>query len=112
MKVIKEEVEKDDHLKEILRKLRNGEEVQKYTLQQDMLQCKGRLVIAKNSTLIPTILHTYHDCVFWSHSSFLRTYKRLTGELFWQGMKGDVQKHCEECVVCQRNKTLFLQLVC
>lgn len=31
LKIIKEEVEKDEHLKEILVKLRNGE-VQKYTL--------------------------------------------------------------------------------
>ena len=63
LKVIKEEVENDNHLKEIIRRIGRGEEVQKYTLQQDMLQYKGRLVIAKNSTLIPTILHTYHDSV-------------------------------------------------
>ncbi|KAL4026410.1 hypothetical protein IC575_014840 [Cucumis melo] len=90
LKVIKEEVENDDHLKDIIRRIKGGEEVQKYTLQQDMLQYKGRLVIAKNSTLIPTILYTYHDSVFCGHLGYLRTYKRLTGELFWQGMKGDV----------------------
>ncbi|KAA0061362.1 putative guanosine-3',5'-bis(diphosphate) 3'-pyrophosphohydrolase [Cucumis melo var. makuwa] len=42
---------------------------------------------------------------------FLRTYKRLIGELFWQGMKGDVQKHCEECAMCQRNKSMSLSPV-
>ena len=29
-------------------------------------------------------------------------------ELYWEGMKGDVKKYYEECVVCQRNKTLAL----
>lgn len=45
------------------------------------------------------------------HSRFLRTYKRLAGELYWEGMKGmnaDVKNHCEECLICQRNKTLAL----
>ena len=30
------------------------------------------------------------------------------GELYWVGMKGDMKKYCEECVVCERNKTLAL----
>lgn len=38
----------------------------------------------------------------------MRTYKRLTGELYWEGMKGDVKRHVEECMVCQRNKSLAL----
>ncbi|KAA0036907.1 Transposon Ty3-G Gag-Pol polyprotein [Cucumis melo var. makuwa] len=108
LKIIKEEVEKDKQFKEILMKLRSGVEVHNYALQQEMLQYKGRLVIANKSTLIPAILYTYHNFVFGGHSGFLRTYKRLTGELFWHGMKGDVQKHCEECIVCQINKTLSL----
>ncbi|KAL0546889.1 hypothetical protein IC582_016807 [Cucumis melo] len=93
LKIIKEEVEKDDHLSRIILRIKAEEEVSKYSLRHDMLQYKGRLVIAKKSSLIPTILHTYHDSVFGGHSGFL---------------KGDVQKYCEECVVCQRNKSLSL----
>lgn len=55
----------------------------KYSIHQGMLKYKDRLVIFKSSTLILAILHTYHDSVFGGHSEFLRTYKRLTGELFW-----------------------------
>ncbi|KAL0537585.1 hypothetical protein IC582_026566 [Cucumis melo] len=54
------------------------------------------------------MLSTYHDSVVGGHSGFLRTYKRLASELYWTGMKADVKKHCEECLVCQRNKTLAL----
>ncbi|TYK01196.1 putative retroelement pol polyprotein [Cucumis melo var. makuwa] len=54
------------------------------------------------------MLHTFHDSVVGVHSGFLRTYKRLASELYWPGMKRDVQKYCEQCVVCQRNKTVAL----
>lgn len=30
------------------------------------------------------------------------------GDLYWEGMKGDVKKYAEECSMCQRNKTLAL----
>ncbi|TYK14783.1 Retrotransposable element Tf2 [Cucumis melo var. makuwa] len=78
-----------------------------FDLKNEMLQYKGRLVIAKTS-LIPSILHIYHDSVFGGHSGFLRPHKRLTSELYWDGMKHDVQKYCEECTVCQRNKSISL----
>lgn len=76
--VIKEEVEKDEQLRETLSRLKKEEEVCNYLLHE-MLRYKGRLVIFKSSSLIPTILHTYHDSVFGGRSGFLRTYKRLNG---------------------------------
>ena len=42
LKIIKEEVEKDDHLSQIIQRIKEGKEVQKYALQHDMLQYKGR----------------------------------------------------------------------
>ncbi|KAA0039184.1 peroxidase 64 [Cucumis melo var. makuwa] len=39
---------------------------------------------------------------------FLRTYKRLVGELYWEGMKQDVKRYCEQCLICQKNKSLAL----
>lgn len=56
-------------------------------------------------------MHTYHDSVFGGHSDFLRTYKRIAGELYWEGMKKDIKKYCEGCLICQRNKTLTLSPV-
>ncbi|TYK10349.1 Retrotransposable element Tf2 [Cucumis melo var. makuwa] len=73
-----------------------------------MLHYKNRLVLTKTSSLIPAVLNTFHDSVVGGHSGFLRTYKRLTSELYWEGMKSDVKRHCEECLTCQRNKTLAL----
>lgn len=46
--------------------------------------------------------------MFEGHSGFLRTYKQLTRELYREGMKQDVKKYCEECMICRRNKSLAL----
>ena len=53
---------------------------------------KGRMVVSKTSTVIPKFLHTFHDSILMGHSRFLRTYKRINGELYWKGMKADVKK--------------------
>ncbi|TYK23171.1 Ty3/gypsy retrotransposon protein [Cucumis melo var. makuwa] len=109
VEVIREEVRKDLALYEIIRLIEEqGMEVPHYTIHQGVLKFKGRLVLSKTSTLIPTIMHTYHDSVFGGHSGFLRTYKRIAGELYWNGMKSDIKKYCEECMICQRNKTSAL----
>ena len=60
---------------------------------------------------LPTILHTYHDSVLGGHSRYLRTYKRLMGELYWEGIKHDVKIYRNECIVCQCNKSLTLSPV-
>ena len=42
------------------------------------------------------------------HLGFLRTYKHITTNLYWQGMKQDVRHFVEECSICQQNKTQSL----
>ncbi|KAA0055970.1 Ty3/gypsy retrotransposon protein [Cucumis melo var. makuwa] len=101
---------KDEKLRKIVNEWKNedGEKNSRFSVKNGMLHYKNRLVLSKTSSLIPAMLHTFHDSVVGGHSGFLRTYKRLTAELYWEGMKSDVKKHCEECLTCQRNKTLAL----
>lgn len=109
--VIKEEVCWDPKLMEIIQKLWVDEDnVSNFSLHRVMLKYKGRLVVSKSS-LLPSILHTYHDSVFGGHSGFLRMYKRLIGELYWEGMKQDVKKYVGECSVCQK-KQIFGYVAC
>ncbi|KAA0050169.1 Ty3/gypsy retrotransposon protein [Cucumis melo var. makuwa] len=108
--VIKREVFQDSKYKEIIRQLEQGEELQvnSYSLQKGLLMYKNRLVIVQQSSLIPVILETFHNSAVGGHSGFLRTYKRIAAELYWKGMKAEIKKHCEECLTCQRNKTMAL----
>ncbi|KAA0038306.1 hypothetical protein IC582_003640 [Cucumis melo] len=110
LQIIKEEVEKDVKMKKIVADL-NGDMAQqdgKFKICNGMLKYKDQLVISQSSKLISQILHSYHDSAVGGHSGFLRTYKRIAGELYWQGMKAVIKKYCAECLICQRNKTLCL----
>ncbi|KAA0046073.1 Transposon Ty3-G Gag-Pol polyprotein [Cucumis melo var. makuwa] len=110
LEVIKREVFQDSKYMEIIRQLEQGEELQvnSYSLQKGLLMYKNRLVIVQQSSLIPVILETFHNSAVGGHSGFLRTYKRIAAELYWKGMKAEIKKHCEECLTCQRNKTMAL----
>ncbi|KAL4010950.1 hypothetical protein IC575_027992 [Cucumis melo] len=108
--VIKKEVFQDPKYEKIIRQIEQSEELNEsnYSLQKGLLMYKNRLVILKQSSLIPVILDTFHNSAVGGHSEFLRTYKRVAAELYWEGMKADIKKQCEECLTCQRSKTLAL----
>ncbi|KAL4026029.1 hypothetical protein IC575_014436 [Cucumis melo] len=110
LELIKKEVHQDPKFQKLMAELRELEDRQgsKYSLQNDVLKYKDGLVITKTSSLIPTIVDTYHNFVVGGHFGFLRTYKRVSSDLYWEGMKVDIKKHCEECLICQRNKLLTL----
>lgn len=106
VEVIKKEVLEDSYLLMVVAELTNHEDsASKFHIQQGTLHYKNRLVLSKTSTLIPEILHMYHGSIMGGHSDFLRTYKQLTCELYWQGMKGQVKAYIEQCSICQTNKS-------
>ncbi|XP_022154744.1 uncharacterized protein LOC111021922 [Momordica charantia] len=79
--VIKTEVAEDPEFTKILEELqKDPDSVPRYSLQQ----------------------------VVGGHSGFLRTYKRLTGELYWPGMKAMTKAYVEQCHTCQKNKNLVV----
>ncbi|KAL0535737.1 hypothetical protein IC582_030078 [Cucumis melo] len=108
--VIKKEVFQDPKYEKIIKQIEQREELTEnnYSMQRGLLMYKNRLVILKQSSLMPVILDTFHNSAVGGHSGFLRTYKRVAAELYWEGMKADIKKHCEECLICQRSKSLAL----
>lgn len=79
-----------------------------YSLHHGKLLYKNRLAMATTLPSKTTVMHAYHDSVLGGHSGFLRTYKRLTKELYWMGMKNDIKRYVDECWICQQNKTSTL----
>lgn len=75
-----------------------------FTIQGNKLLYKGRLVIPKNSVIIPVLLRQYHDFVVGGHAGELKTYLRLAAEWFWVGMRRDVKNHVQQCNICQQNR--------
>lgn len=81
LEVVPKEVEDDVELQKRIEDLKkNPKEENKYQQENGRLLNKGRLVLSKNSTLIPNLLHTFHDLILGVHSKFLRTYKRMRVE--------------------------------
>ena len=76
VELIWKEVENDEQLQKIINDLkRNPEEGGKHQWINERLLYKGRVVLSKTSSLIPRLLHTFHDSILGGHSGFLRTYK-------------------------------------
>lgn len=84
--VVLREVEQDEELPKIIKTLkRDLEGSANFQWKNNKLWYKGRLVLSKNSSLIPSLLHMYHDSVLEGHSGFLRIYKMMNEELIgWE----------------------------
>jgi hypothetical protein len=105
--LIKEEIQNDDELQKIIGDL-SQDPVSRpgYVFKQGVLMYDGRLVISKQSTLIPTLLREFHSTPQGGHSGFYKTYRRLAANVYWIGMKGTMQEFVKSCDVCQRQKYL------
>lgn len=71
---------------------------------------KDILVLSSNSVWIHKFLLEFHSSTQSGHSGFHRTYHRITTNLFWFGMKKQVQQFVQECDVCQRQKYVVVTL--
>jgi hypothetical protein len=105
--VLKQEVARDSLLQHIVKDLQQDELSRPgYKMKQGVLLYEDRLVLSKNSELIPKMLEEFHITPQGGHSGFYRTYRRLAANLYWVGMKNTVQEFVKSCDVCQRQKYL------
>ncbi|XP_028552383.1 uncharacterized protein LOC114580110 [Dendrobium catenatum] len=85
--------------------IRKGEEIPAgYTVEDQLLLHKGRLVLPRTSSHIPLILQEFHASAIGGHSGGQKTYQRLAREIYWKGMRKDVEEMVAQCDTCQRNK--------
>lgn len=101
--------EQDAYVMEVQRKIReqNGPYVG-FSLVHNTLLFKGRRVISKISPHIPLLRAEYHCTPVGGHSSIQKTYQRLVSELFWVGMRKDVEKYVQQCDICQHHKYMAM----
>ena len=86
--------------------MEKGEQVPTSSLiVNKVLFYKERYVLAKSSPFIHVLLREYHDSPLGGHAGELKTYLRLAGEWYWEGMRRQVTRYVRECKVCQQAKT-------
>ncbi|TYK05775.1 putative retroelement pol polyprotein [Cucumis melo var. makuwa] len=77
--VVEKEVQEDAKLRAIFDQLLVDPDcIPRYTIRQGRLFYRGRLVLPRTSSLIPTILHTFHNSVIRGHSG---NYAPIKGSL-------------------------------
>ncbi|KAM1576651.1 hypothetical protein ACFX10_032943 [Malus domestica] len=73
-----------------------------FKLHGDLLYYKKGVFVAASSPWRTRLLVEFHSSPSAGHSGFLRTYKRLTLNFNWPGLKNDVKKFVGACDTCQR----------
>ncbi|KAJ9562283.1 hypothetical protein OSB04_007443 [Centaurea solstitialis] len=103
----KKDVEKDEFLMRIRSDLLKDNEAHKgFEVRQDLLFYKDRLVVPRKSPWIQQLFTEFHATPIGGHNGEVRTFQRMSAELFWVGMRKDITNMVRECEVCQRNKVL------
>ena len=59
---------------------------------------RRRIVVPEN--LKQEVLSEHHEAVFAGHFAPKRMFNRISQYYYWNGMRGDIQKVCETCIVC------------
>lgn len=94
------EVEADDKLRKTVNELREDpSKWPDYSVKKGQLLYKSRLVLPKGSTLVQLVMQEGHDGSLGGHSRFLKTYKRISMNVYWAGMKKDIQRYVKNCTV-------------
>lgn len=75
-----------------------------FSIVDQFLFYKGRLVIPDVPDLKHKLLQEAHDTPTGGHGGFLKTLKRLSARYFWPKLKQDVRIFVQECVICQQQK--------
>lgn len=99
------QIKQDSFVQQVTQDILAGKPTPKgYTVHQDQLLYKGRLVVPAKSPLVNLLLREYHDSPAGGHSGDLKTYQRLATEWFWPGMRRAVWRYVQACSICQQNK--------
>jgi len=72
-----------------------------FSWKNDSLWYKDHLYLCNNSQLKQNIFKEFHTSPLGRHSGFLKTYHKVKKELFWDGLKSDIQNFVAECLVFQ-----------
>ena len=64
----------------------------------------GLLYIPKDDTIRTQLMQEVHDAPTGGHLGREKTYRRLTADVYWQGVYNDVRDYVRSCVSCAQNK--------
>nr|KYP46454.1 Transposon Ty3-I Gag-Pol polyprotein [Cajanus cajan] len=104
--VLKEALQADLQLQSIKELcLQNKAPDPHYSVHDQLLYWKGRLVIPNSHNLVKQILYEFHTSLLGGHAGMARTLARISAQFYWSGMQKDVKEFVQQCLVCQQAKS-------
>ncbi|KAL4568635.1 hypothetical protein LXL04_024250 [Taraxacum kok-saghyz] len=104
---LKKEMAEDELLRKLRRDLTADPQSHKdFTLFQDNVLFKGRLMIPASSAVKNSIIHEFHNSPIGGHAGEKKTMYRAALEVYWTGLRQDIVDYIRKCPVCQQQKSL------
>jgi len=104
---IEDEIQNDIKLQTILAELKENRETnENYTLENERLHYKGRLVILATLAWISKMMKEFRISPLGGHLGVFCIFKRIAQSLYWIEIKRDIKEFVAPCIVCQHNKYL------
>lgn len=95
----------DQEAVKVTQLLENGKcQNKKFTLVNHQLYYRNRVFVPASGNWRAKIVSEFHGGHEGGHSGYLRTYKRVSRNFSWPGMKKLIRKFVAECDICQRNR--------
>ncbi|KAK9112753.1 hypothetical protein Scep_020272 [Stephania cephalantha] len=82
----------------------DGDSKPGWSLLHDRLLFHNKLAISASSNLKPKLLFEFHSSPIGSHGGILKTFKRISAEFYWEGMRNDIRDYVLSRATCQANK--------
>ena len=82
----------------------NPTEFEEYEVRDELLLYKGKLLLDPTSLLVTQVLKKCHSTLMEGHRGIQNTRAKVYTAFTWPGVKQDVKKFIQECVVCQQMK--------
>ena len=76
-------------------------------MEEDTLFYKKRLCVPNDTELKDKILHEAHSILVVGHPRIEKMLARVRKSYYsycWKGMKKEVMRYVQQCLICQRNK--------
>lgn len=103
--LLKTQISVDKDLQDIIDAcLKNNVCYVNHKFKDGLLYKDDRLVIPKGSSIIPSLLEQFYSSMIGDHEGVFKTYKQMSKELFWPGMKSVITEFVRQCTICQQNK--------
>lgn len=88
----------------VVQLLENGKcQKEKFSFVNKQLCYRNRVFVLASGNWRDRVVNELHGGREGGHSSYLRTYKRISRNFAWPGMKKLIKRVVAECGTCQRN---------